>query len=306
MKDPVEALKHAFDEFYLEGDGVYQKEMEAFTQRWGSITFETMKRVLTEGHGDDVVIAIFALGFLQTPDTSTLLSPFLASLHVGERWASALCLGAIKDPQALPVLERLLFDGLASRDWFLVDQQNIWEDGLRGHAALLLGEWGLQQTIPLLRKALFFTWELEQRFFSHMQGRQWSASDVQAWYYYQDALTFALGQAGAFGALTTSSFPTVRLFFYMINFALGHLHAYNFHNPLEWAEDEVLKSKVAEILAYKFGLSEEEQQGAFDTYGSYYFERLQGNVEELDNDFFASLELINGDETDGQSDTPAM
>ena len=74
MKDPVEALRHAFDEFVLEGDGVYQKEMEAFTQRWGSITFETLKRVLTEGQGDDVVVAIFALGFLETPDTSTLRS----------------------------------------------------------------------------------------------------------------------------------------------------------------------------------------------------------------------------------------
>ena len=58
------------------------------------------------------MLAIFALGLTATAEAADLIAPFLHQAPRRQHWASAICLGLMKDPRAFPVLETLLLDGL--------------------------------------------------------------------------------------------------------------------------------------------------------------------------------------------------
>src|SRR5215467_1595080 len=67
-------IDRAFREFYHEG---LEEAIEAFASRWGGLDWETFQHVLEVGQGVDKLIALFALGYLATPETQALLASFL-------------------------------------------------------------------------------------------------------------------------------------------------------------------------------------------------------------------------------------
>ena len=101
-----DSVDRAFRLFYYGGQ--YEKHVEAFVQRWRELSVPTLRHVLTGGTPEEKVLALLALGYSGTPQATAILIPYLESPIPMERWASALCLGELKDEHALPVLIHIL------------------------------------------------------------------------------------------------------------------------------------------------------------------------------------------------------
>src|SRR5258706_6537776 len=97
--------RYAFGQFGYEE---YTSPIEAFARRWGGLELEAFIRALHEGEDEDKVLAIWALGYEPAAWVREYLLPFLRSTKPMERWASALGLEKMGEPQALPVLLRML------------------------------------------------------------------------------------------------------------------------------------------------------------------------------------------------------
>lgn len=87
-----------------------------FVQQWGGLDLDTFQHVLEVGKGIDRLVAILAIGYLASPQAQTVLVPLLASSVQAERWASAYCLGLMRDERALPHLFDLLHFQSSARD----------------------------------------------------------------------------------------------------------------------------------------------------------------------------------------------
>ncbi len=250
------SIDRAFSEFYYEG---HEEAIERFASHWGGLDVETFSRVLEEGQGEDKVIALFALGYMATPQARERLLPFLQSTEPMERWASALCLGEMKDEHALPVLQGMLLEGLSPPIDPLFSENKSWLDGLRLRVAYLLGDWGPHSVIPLMRQAFATIWKLEQ-----------SEPQDEFLYYYQDALMYALGQRGAFGVLTGLALSPPRRRLAMLYLALGHLRAREHYDRINMAIiidiDKGLQAEVARVLEQRFGLTAAEQSECIKHY----------------------------------------
>ena len=181
-----------------------------------------------------------------------------------ERWASALALGELKEEQALPVLvamldEFLQLDPLSQEG----GQYSFW----RIKAVALLGEWGQGKLAPMLRRALEKAWHLEQQATDLARGH--------AWHPYQDELCYALGQLGAYGALTSLLLPTARLRVAMVLLACGSLQARR-----QWGDlltqvqlNAQVQEEVGRVLETRFGLSQEERTVVIEQFATEFFAR---------------------------------
>src|SRR5579885_1834572 len=108
---PLEdVVDRAFECLYWEG--ACDEQVEAFASHWGGLDLEHFRLALKYRRGDEQVLAIFALGLTATAEAADCIAPFLHQAPRRQHWASAICLGLMKDPRAFPVLETLLLDGL--------------------------------------------------------------------------------------------------------------------------------------------------------------------------------------------------
>jgi hypothetical protein len=244
------------------GAAADDEKLEAFASRWGGLDFETFRRVLEIGQGKDKLVAIFAIGYMATPEAQTLLLPLLHSVVQQDRWASAICLGEMEDERAFPYLQAMLLEGLSldPGTWPRSNEEHWeehWYDECRIEAVSLLAACTEPSLIPTMRQAFIIIWKLVQAGHPHLFG-----------YSYQDELTYALGQRGAFGVLTGLDLPPPHRKTAMVYLALGYLQAKTRYRRIisELMLNETLQQEVAEVLAQRFGLSEEEREDCVANY----------------------------------------
>ncbi len=257
-------IAQALNAIVLEGpDGMeYSTEemAEAYASRWGGLDIQTFRRVLEMGQGDEKVIAIFAIGLSGASEIQACLAPLLQSPLDAERWASACCLGLLKDERAIPALEQMLVVIGSPQEqrlrqpgfgpWFPLYQHRI---------AALFGTWGPPTIAATLRQAFENIWRLQKQGYC-----DWIEDD------YQDYLCYALGQRGAFGALSGLVLCGPRLRLAMIALALGSLQARErFGNVShEMIVNRGLKQEVAQVLEQRFALSPQECLNYIEDYSS--------------------------------------
>ena len=246
--------------------GVYgadadQEKCEAFASRWGGIGEDHFWQALERGQGEDKLLSIFALGYTAMPQAREAMLLLLDSPIQQERWASALCLGAMQDERAWPYLQVMLLERLSldPNSWPRTQQEHWeehWFDDKRLGVAPLLEICEESTLIPLMRQAFILMGEVRQAGHSHLFG-----------YDFQDTLMYALGQRGAFGVLTGLDLPAPHRKTAMVYLALGQLQT-NKRSNLEGdlISDEDLQQQVASVLAHRFGLAEDEQQDCVTNY----------------------------------------
>jgi WD40 repeat protein len=260
MFQPSSNIERAFYQLY--GFGLNEDKYEDFASRWGGLDMETFRRVSRDGHGDDKAIAIFAIGYQGTPQAAEEIAPFLHDPERMARWASALCLGEMKDERALPYLETMLLEGLTVDEYRRAYQDDdtsqaeavFWCDGVRSQVLSLLDTWDAPSLIPTLRESFKRYWEIEQEL----------SNPPELSHYYYDRLAYGLGKRGALGALTGLDLPPSHRKVATVYLALGYLQV----KPQDVAAtdligrmitDETLHRDVAKILEERFGLMEEER-----------------------------------------------
>jgi hypothetical protein len=255
MDDWPEYIARAFHLLgTMRGEVEEEERIEAFASRWGGLDLDIFQQVLEEGKDQDRLIALFALGYSQKPEARLLLLPFLASPHQRERWACAVCLGQLREERAIPVLKEILleegFENL-TRDDSSLDQTDFWYETQRGHAASLLAAWNDPQIVPLLRQALQATWRRGQERATQTEQRSFPPHP-------EDAIAFALGKLGAFGALLPLEQPSPRLRSALIHVALGYLYTggHRYQNiMMELDERTLLGKEVIRVLEEHVGVS---------------------------------------------------
>ncbi len=260
-----EYVERAFRTFYYGGQ--YEQSLETFVRRWGGSDIQTFAQVLSVGTQEEKVLALFAIGYSGTPQAQDILRPFLQSTQPMERWASALCLGELKDEQAIPVLVDLLDEFVPPRMHPLERDGGLYQFW-RIKAVSLLGAWEREDLAPLLRAALEESWKLEQA----------DAIDrKQVWHPYQDELAYALGHLGAFGTFTGLALPTPRLHLWMVTLACGSLQARTRYGDLltQIQINAALQEEVIHVLEHRFGLSGEERKQCIEQYADDYFARMK-------------------------------
>ncbi len=242
------------------------EEVKAFSSRWGGLDLNVFKRVLSEGQGEDRLLAICVIGWSGFPQKRQLLFPFLQSSHAKERWLSALCLGWMKEEAAFPVLMSMLTEFLPSEASPILVEEQAWFDEERIHAAYTLSHWENPALVPLLRYA----------YETNVQAERYLPDDpnilvlTQAWYIYQDVLVRILGRWEAFGVLTGMMLPPYHLQTAVVNLALGYCHLEDLFerwgSAYDWWNDEDFKKGLKTVLQRRFGLSDEEQTTYLDAY----------------------------------------
>lgn len=260
-----EYAERAFRMFYYGGQ--YEQALEAFAQRWGGFNTETFTHALMAGTREEKVQALLAIGYGDAPQARETLLPYLQSVERLERWASALCLGEMKEERALPVLIHILDECLPPRLHPLEREGGLYHFW-HIKTAFLLGEWQRSDLAPILRQALEKIWGIEQ---ADLPDHK------QIWHTYQDELVYALGRMGAFGALIGFSLPVSRLHLWMVTLSCGSLQARTRYGDLltQLQINQELKEEVAHVLEKRFGLSVEEQAACIDHYADAYFARMQ-------------------------------
>lgn len=258
-----ESVDHAFRAVYYGGD--YEREIEAFAQRWQGLEAETFTRAFESGTPEEKALALFALNYSDSPNAQALLTTALESGEPMEQWASALCLGERKDEQALPILLSCLQELLPPRMHPLEREGGLYHSW-RIRVAALFGEWGRKDVVPALRQALDTAWKLEQAD---------TIDRKHVWHDYQDELVYALGRLEAFGALAGFALPDARLQFWMVLLACGALQAWSRYGDLltQVQINESLKQEIAQVLEQRFGVPAREQAVYIDSYAQIYFDR---------------------------------
>lgn len=264
----ADTVDRAFECVYWEGAG--DEQVELFASHWGGLDLDHFRRALEEGAGEEQVLAIFALGLTATEEAANLLAPFLFQAPRRQRWASAICLGLMKDPRAFPALESLLLDGLDEEGYPRAYQQEDWTQlfeldwcgVFRWHGVELLENWESPTLISLLKQAFVALWHAQQ------YPRSFKSFPVKTY----DVLAYALGQRGDFSVLDGLDLPQEHRAMALIYLALGHLRAKapggpgltglpSYISGLEnelWS-NEGLRQAVARELGTHFGLSPAEQ-----------------------------------------------
>jgi hypothetical protein len=253
----------AFRAVYYGGD--YEREIDAFAQRWNGLEPEAFTRALESGTPEEKALALFALSSSHSPNAQVMLYAALESLEPMEQWASALCLGESKDEQALPMLLSCFEELLPPRMHPLEREGGLYHSW-RIRAAYLLGKWGRKDLIPALRQALDKAWRLEQAD---------TIDRKHVWHDYQDELVYALRRLEAFGTLVGFSVPLPRLQFWVVILACGSLQAQSRYGDLltHVQINETLKQEIAQVLEERFGVPAEKQRAYIDSYAQTYFDR---------------------------------
>lgn len=276
----------AFAQVYYGGG--FERKIEAFEQRWGGLDSEAFERVIREGTGEDKVIAIFALGYINPPHVCDLLAPLLQSPVQMERWASAIVLGDARDERALPVLHTILQKEALFPPGERLDDERMCYIDYREMIVSILGNWGQRASVPILRAALESVWGWELQLLTDPPDYI-DLMMIPFWQTYQYELAYALGQLGAFGGLTGIAFSDSRRRILMIYMALGYLQISQHEHDIftMMVNDESLKGQVAESLARLFGLSEAEQHHCITHFVNDYFQEGALETKTL---YFDSLE----------------
>ena len=247
--------------------GEYQpdREVKEFIARWGGFNKETLVRVLSEGQGEDRLLAICLIGASDFSQARTLLLPFLQSPEAKERWFSALYLGRKKEKLALPVLITMLTEFFPSEEIPTPVTDLAWFDEVRGRAVSTLLLWKDASLVVAFRRAFATSVEAEHSLPDHPVLRR---IILLHWYSYQDGLSYALGRKGAFGALTGIPLSPPRQRIAILKMAIGYrqIEAHLIAGELEygWEQEGELRTSVKAVLAQRFGLSEEEQEYSLD------------------------------------------
>ncbi len=263
MNSRPDYLDRAFRAVYYGGD--YEREIDAFAQRWHGLEAEAFTRAFQGGTPEERALALFALSYSDSPNAQALLSTALGSIEPMEQWAGALCLGERKDDRALPVLLSCFEEFLPPRMHPLEREGGLYHSW-RIRAAYLLGEWGRKDLVPALRQALDIAWKLEQAD---------TIDRKHVWHDYQDELIYALGRLEAFGALVGFSLPAPRLQLWIVLLACGSLQAQSRYGDLltQMQINETLKKEIAQVLEQRFGVPAEKQAAYIDSYAQTYFDR---------------------------------
>lgn len=126
----------------------------AFSRRWGGIDTSALRAALERGGSEDRIVAIRALSRIGGRGAWPLLEPFLASSQRREMWQSAMCLGAMRDVAAAPVLREMATDDLPpSIENFVASGLGPLDDWHRLDVAEVLADLGDQEAVPALRRA---------------------------------------------------------------------------------------------------------------------------------------------------------
>lgn len=258
-----DAVDRAFRAVYYGGD--YEREIAAFVEQWHGLDTEALTRAFESGTPEEKAVALFALSYAQSPNAQALVETALESGESMVQWASALCLGEMKDERALPVLLSFFEDLLPPRMHPLEREGGLYHFW-RMKAASLLADWGRKETIPALRQALDTAWKLEQAD---------TIDRKHVWHDYQDELVYAFGRLEAFGVLTGFSLPPPRLQFWMVLLACGSLQAQSRYGDLltQVQINETLKAEIAQVLEQRFGIPDKAQRAYIDSYAQTYFAR---------------------------------
>lgn len=276
-----DAVKRAFECMYWEDAG-NERYYKAFASHWGGLELEHMRRAFENGEGEEKVMAIFALGLTAAPENADLLAPLLYQAPRMERWASAICLGLMKDERAFPILENLLLDGLEQveyirlykevhrkdRDLFQTQiHAHYWYGAFRWHAIQLLEGWDSPSLLSTLKQTFAALWGIQRRL------RPFKWFELPSY----DALAYELGQRGDFTLLQDLKLPRAYRNVARVHMALGHLRAQVSSGSeltgltsqisglgLEMLINDTLQQRVAAELGVQFGLSHTEQEESLD------------------------------------------
>ena len=247
-----------------------EEYIKDFAAHWGGLELATFARALREGQYRDQEVAAFAVGYTDSTWARDLLLPFLHHEYPEVRWAAALTLGEMREEAAFPMLINMLQEFLPPHPAVEFD----WYDVQHMHVASILGSWGKHAAIPALCDTLARMWQVEQQ--------RSPDEDAQMWWHYQDALTYALGQLGAFNALADLELPQSLVRLWTVNIVMGYLNAEKIYkkNVLGIILDAPLHEELAAFLALvsallqeKMGLSPQEATSSIENYGHDYFDR---------------------------------
>lgn len=241
----------------------YHLQLRVFLGRWGSIDLETFERVLHEGQCEERVLAIFALGSARISVARELLLPFPQSTEPRERWASALCLGQMREEQALAPLCELLTANFPPKEQPESQAVGRWfYNNCRLKAILILAEWTRPEVVPRLLTALQAYWEMEQAIIAHSH----LGIGSRYWRWCQSRVAYALGWLGAFDLPRNMQVGERRLSAWNVYLALGHLHAHVGIPDIFTKLGTLLRQSrgfhdlVCHVLEVQLGLSQEEQE----------------------------------------------
>lgn len=244
---------------YLGYEYPYDEEaIEKLQVRLGGLELDRIVQVLEEEPGEDRLFALFAVGAKDSPSVRALLAPFFESSQPKERWASALCLGEMKDERALPNLCEMITEYLPPNEQFTSEGYFEWHyDYWRTTVAGLLGTWERQTLVPILSAALKELWKQEQ------VAPSMKLLSIRSWQHSQDRITYALGQLKRFQLIIDVDTTENRRCLWMVLTALGHLRAAETYPDVfkrtVW-NNIVLQEQVSKGLQDHFGLSKEEQE----------------------------------------------
>jgi len=237
----------------------YDEEVvEKLQARLGGLEWDRFVQALEQEPGEDRLFALFAVGAKDNTSARALLAPFLDSSYPKERWASALCLGEMKDERALPRLCEMITEYLPPNEQLTSKGYFEWHyDYWRSSVAGLLGEWERQTLVLVLYAALKELWQQEQLI------PPMKILSIRSWQHSQDRIAYALGQLKRFQLITDVDATEKRRCLWMVLTALGHLRAVESYPDVfrrtVW-NDIVLQEQVSKVLQEHFGLAKEEQE----------------------------------------------
>ena len=239
----------------------YEKVSSEFREHWGNLEIQAFIQALKEGQGVDKLLAIFVVGGSGIAHACDMLLPVLQSSIPLERWASALCLGKLKEERAISTLITMLDEFLPPNVPLNADGYMEWRyDDWRCRAARLVGEWERPDFSPVLLRALSTLWQHEQAL---MTGQRLERGHLQKqwWYLCQKELVYALGQLHHWNLVRDLVVPRSRLNVWMIYLALGYLKARDsdpaiFQTVLR--SKVVTKDQILAVIGEQMHLSQEE------------------------------------------------
>lgn len=279
------AVEQAFTDVY--GEGADEDTCQAFASRWGGLDLDAIQRAFEGGQGDDKVLAIFALGATATPEATEMLFAVLTGADSSrmERWASAICLGRMKEQRAFPLLEALLLDGTSLEENLKASQEAddhhcyelAWCHDRRSSLLRYLEGYYSPSLVSTVSQTFKALWNIQ---------RLVPSSGVNIWCY--DELAYLLGMHEAFETLAALHLPPAHEKVAMVFMVLGYLHA----QPSpgrgllgEIISNDRLKQDVAVVLAQQLQLTEEEQQDCIKNVYKYSYARKDYGKDEDDEDF---------------------
>lgn len=245
---------------FIYGEYIPPYEVEAFRTRWGGLERETFIRVLSEGRGQDRLLAMCVLGESHLLQSPVLLRPFLHSSDDQERWVSAITLGRLKDEASLPELAHLLTEFLptAEAPYSRDDSRYRWNDW-RIAVAITLQRWDDRRHVSVVRRALM----------SSIRAEAYNPFSKELWFTFQDVLIATLGRYRSFGALTGLVLSPARLQLAIVTLAAGACPP-DYDIPTlvipQWESDEQFRREITKVLGEQFGLSAEEQDHTLANY----------------------------------------